>query len=200
MTRRRWISVAVLGTVAVAAGVAGGQVLVASTVPSPAPAPPRPAPPARSPGPPAGFVEFRDELFSIAYPAGWTRQESRDPEVEVLATGDRSASFLVRVVPLNFDVGPANVGAAKRLTDKVVKSGRGVKLIAPPQRSDLGGLPGYFYLYSYRDGDGRRGAHSHYFLFKGDTMFTIVFQAVPADRLPELAQVFDRIARTFRPS
>jgi hypothetical protein len=82
----------------------------------------------------------------------------------------------------------------------VVKSGRGVKLIAPPQRSDLGGLPGYFYLYSYRDGDGRRGAHSHYFLFKGDTMFTIVFQAVPEGRLPELAPVFDRIARTFRPS
>ena len=190
---------AVLGAVVLGAG---GAIAGRSLLPSraPAPAAPRADDRPRGPAPPAGFVEFRDELFSIAYPAGWTRQESRDPEVEVLVTGERSASFLVRVVPLNFDVGPANVEAAKKLTDRVVKSGRGVKLIAPPQRSDLGGLPGYFYLYSYRDGDGRRGAHSHYFLFKGDTMFTIVFQAVPEGRLPELAPVFDRIARTFRPS
>lgn len=199
MSRSTLLVVAVLGAIVLGAGGAlAGRSLLSSRIPTPAPPAPRPETPASAP--PAGFVEFRDELFSIAYPAGWARQASRNPEVEILATGERSASFLVRVVPLNFDVGPANVEAAKPLTDRVVKSGRGVKLIAPPQRSDLGGLPGYFYLYSYRDGEGRRGAHSHYFLFKGDTMFTIVFQAVPEDRLPELAPVFDRIARTFRPS
>ena len=105
---------AVLGAAVLGAGGAiAGRSLLPSRAPAPAPAAPRADDRPRGPAPPAGFVEFRDELFSIAYPAGWTRQESRDPEVEILATGERSASFLVRVVPLNFDVGPANVEAAK---------------------------------------------------------------------------------------
>ncbi len=122
--------------------------------------------------------------------------------MELLATtrvGD--ASFLVRVVPLPLEVNRANLGAAKRITDRVVTSGRRVRLLAPPQRSDLGGLPGFFYLYTFEDADsGRRGAHSHYFLFRGDTMITLVFQALPADRLSLFAPLFDRIASTFRPA
>lgn len=113
---------------------------------------------------------------------------------------DSSASFLVRTVSLGFEVGPANLSAGKQLTDKIVRSGKGVKLIAPPQRSDLGGLIGYFYLYTFEDAAGRRGAHSHYFLFRGDTMYTIVFQTLPADRLATFAALFDGIAATFRPA
>jgi len=198
VTPSRWALVAVLAAVALAAGVAGGRLLLA--VPSPAPAPPRAARPPVPSGPPPGFVEFRDELFSIAYPASWERRDGGEAEVEILATQGRTASFLVRVVPLDFEVGSANLETAKRLTDQVVRSGKGVKLIAPPQRSDLGGLPGYFYLYTFENAEGDRGSHSHYFLFRGDTMYTIVFQALPADRLSGLAPVFDQIAASFRPS
>jgi len=147
-------------------------------------------------------VVFRDGLFSVAHPASWVRRQSRDPGIELLATTpDGSASFLVRAVPVGFQIESANLEAAKQLTDRVVTSGKRVKLIAPPQRSDLGGLPGYFYLYTFKDQrTGRRGAHSHYFLFSGETLITIVFQALPADRLPLYAPLFDRIARTFRPA
>ncbi|MBA3306332.1 MAG: hypothetical protein H0U25_10465, partial [Thermoleophilaceae bacterium] len=40
--------------------------------------------------------------------------------------------------------------------------------------------------------------HAHYFLFRGRTLITIVFQTVPADRFAELAPLFDRIAETLR--
>ncbi len=186
-----------MAVIAVATALGPGRAPLTELFSSPA-GTPRPSPPR---DPPPGFVAFRDELFSIAHPASWIRRQSRDPEIALLAmTRDSSASFLVRAVPVGFEIESANLEAAKRLTDRVVTSGRRVKLLAPPQRSDLGGLPGFFYLYTFKDADsGRRGAHSHYFLFRGETMITIVFQTLPADRLALYAPLFDRIARTFRP-
>ena len=205
MTRSRWIAALAVGALALAVGAAAGQLLLSPSLTSapgrPPAAGPAPAKPGPSP-PPPGFVEFRDELFSIAYPTSWQRRRTEDPEVQILADqGDAAAaSFLVRVAVLESPVGPQNLDAAKKLTDKVVKSGRKVKLLAPAQRSDLGGLPGWFYLYTFEDGRGRKGTHSQYFLFRGDTMYTMVFQALPADGVSTYAPVFDRIASTFRPS
>ncbi len=55
------------------------------------------------------------------------------------------------------------------------------------------------YFYSSRDREtGRRGTHSHYFLFQGDTMITIVLQALPEKRFARFATDFDRIAASFR--
>lgn len=203
--KRRWVAAGVLGVLALVVGALAGGFLLSSYLSAAVPLAPGAAGP-RGPGAPAsprapvGFVEFRDELFSIAYPASWQRLETRDPEVELLASEDRGASFEVRVRPLAVEIGPANLQATKRFTERIVKSGRRVKLLAPAQQSDLAGLPGYFYLYTFDDARGRRGAHSHYFLFRGDTMYTIVFQSLPADRLSALAPVFDRIADTFRPA
>jgi hypothetical protein len=78
-----------------------------------------------------------------------------------------------------------------------VASGKGVRLLAETRRIELGGLPGWFYFYTFRDGS-RRGVHSHYFLFQGSTMITLVFQALPADQFPRYAPTFDRIAGSFR--
>ena len=63
----------------------------------------------------------------------------------------------------------------------------------------MGGLPGYLYLHPFRDlASGQRGAHAHYFLFRDQTMFTLVFQALPSTSFAGLAPLFDRIANTFR--
>jgi hypothetical protein len=60
------------------------------------------------------------------------------------------------------------------------------------------GLPGYFYFYSFKDpASGQEGVHSHYFLFKGPTMISFVFQALPKDDFQRLANVFDEVIGTF---
>jgi len=150
-----------------------------------------------SPRKPPGFVEFRAPRtgFRIAYPERWSLIRSRDAEVEFLAAGRGGASALVRVSPFDFQGLPA----AKRITDRIVRSGRGVRVLTPARETRLGGLPGFLYIYAFRDAaTRRRGAHAHYFLFRGSRMITLVFQALPANRFARLAPLFDRIARTFR--
>lgn len=106
--------------------------------------------------------------------------------------------MLVRATPISARVNAQNLSAAKRLADHVVRSGKAVTMLRPPQQVTLGGLPGYLYLYTFQDpSSGERGAHAHYFLFRGDTMITIVFQAMPAARILALGPLFDRIASTF---
>lgn len=152
-------------------------------------------------GPPAGFEQFtsEDAGFSIAYPAEWRRLQSRDPQVKLIATMNGRDSFLVRVVTLGSPVQPDQLDDVRPFTDDVVTATAGVKLVTDPKQIALAGLPGWFYLYTFEDSRSRlRGVHSHYFLFRGRTMFTLVFQGLPLERFPELAPTFDQIAGTFR--
>ncbi len=199
---RRWLIVAALVAAAAAVligvtigGAAGER--VESSVPRPASPGQQPAP-AASPTPP-GFVRFRDEQgrFSIAYPADWKARSAPGGDVNLLVTKGRGASLLVRSVPLAFEVEAREMPATKRLTDQVVASGKGVRLLAEARRIQLGRLPGWFYFYAFRDASGRLGTHSHYFLFDGSTMITLVFQALPAKDFARYAPTFDRIVRTF---
>ncbi|MFN2388207.1 MAG: hypothetical protein ABR575_01170, partial [Actinomycetota bacterium] len=167
--------------------------------------PPPSASPSAGPSPaaiPPGFVEVRDDggRFSIAYPAGWKRLGSPDPDVRLVAAGAQDDSLLVRTTRLGFRVGAGQLPAVRKLTDRIVQSGKGVRILSGPQEVEVGGLPGWFYFYSFKDpATGRRGAHSHYFLFRGRTMLGIVFQTIPAERFPRLAPVFDQIVGTFQP-
>jgi len=175
--------------------VGAAAVVIARELVSPA-APPDPPPaPATD-----DAVRFRDPAagFSIALPAGWRRVASADPEVRLLAE-DQGSSMLVRITDLETEVGPERLDAAKRLTDKLVRAAGEVKQLRPPRQVSLGGLPGYLYLYTFTDpATGERGAHAHYFLFRGQTLITIVFQTAPAERLVGLAPLFDRIGDTLR--
>lgn len=206
---RRWLVAAAVGAVAAVGvgltigGAAGER--VGSGLPRPASQPPQPPPRTPAPGPaadepPPGFVRFRDResRFSIAYPSDWAPLDTESGGVDLLVTKGRAASLLVRSIPLAFEVEARELPAAKRLTDQIVASGRRVRLLAEARRIELGGLPGWFYFYSFRDGSGRRGTHSHYFLFRGSTLITLVFQAVPARDFPRYATTFDAIAATFR--
>lgn len=211
-TRRKTIVAASLTAVAAVAvgGVAtftGREAVTPRPTPSPsspaasaAPLPPSPVPDAPAPNVPADFVEYRDEKngFAISYPRSWEVLEARDdPQIGLIATRNQRDSFLVRVVPLGLKVGPKELPAMVSVTNKVVTSGQGVNVIAGPKEIQVGGLPGYFYLYTFTDG-GQKGAHSHYFLFKGDKMITLVFQAIPEDQFQKQAPVFDQIANSFR--
>lgn len=190
---------------AVAAAVLAGRLVgrrLAPSTPRPASAPrARDARPAVTPGAPPGLVAFRDRRtgLSLGYPSTWARLRPTEASVVLVATQGDAASLLLRAVPLRMEVTSATLPRVKALTDRLVRSGRSVKLLGAPKRIELGGLPGYFYLYSFRDARTRqRGIHSHYFLFAGQTLITLVFQALPEDRFERFAPVFDRISSTFR--
>jgi len=165
---------------------------------SPLSASPPPAPAAAAP--PAGFTRFSAPgRFSIDYPSDWRRLVTGGPEVDLLATRGEAASVLVRTIALRVPIERRDLAKVRTLTDEIVASGREVRLLAEARRIELGGLPGYFYFYSFSDPrSDRRGTHSHYFLFRGDTMITIVLQALPERRFERFSTEFDRIAASFR--
>lgn len=195
---RRWVAAGVAAAVVLGAGA----MLIARALVSPAPSdPPAQVADAQvADGQVADDVRFQDAAggFSISYPAGWRRVTSADPQVRLLVEGDGS-SMLVRMADLGMAIGPEDLDAAKKITDGLVRAAGQVEPLSPPRQVTLGGLPGYLYLYTFADpATGQQGGHAHYFLFRGQTMITIVFQTVPAKRFAALAPMFDRIGETLR--
>lgn len=194
-------AVLVAGLLATLAAGLGQRMLALPQQPPPAAPTPSSTPSPAPNGAPAEFVEFRSEQagFALSYPKSWKRLRSEDPQVALVAASEQQDSFLVRTVELNSAVGPEQLPEARKLTDQIVASNKSVKLLAEPSRIELGGLPGFFYFYSFEDPASQQtGAHSHFFVFDGKTMITIVFQAVPAEQFRDVAPTFDRITSSFR--
>ena len=114
------------------------------------------------------------------------------------ATEAAPCSLLIRASELQEPVGPQQLPAARQVTDKLVTSNKTVQMITEPKQIELGGLPGFFYFYSFKDtASGQEGAHSHFFLFNGKTMISMVFQTLPRERFATTAPTFDKIAASF---
>ncbi|MGI8407368.1 MAG: PsbP-related protein [Actinomycetota bacterium] len=194
----------------VGAGVLVGKFFLANTKDSPPPASlsTSPEPTTSAPSPvvtpsevPSDFTRFNDRQagFSIAYPKTWDKIDAADPQVRLVAAGPKGESMLVRAIRVGFDVKVEELDSVKTLTDKIVRSGEGVEILAGPTEIESGGIPGYFYFYSFKDeASGEQGAHSHYFLFEGRKMISIVFQVIPLEDFPAAAPVFDQIAASFQ--
>jgi hypothetical protein len=188
VNRRLLVAVLVAAVAALLAGAAVGRNLLSSS--------------SRALQPQADVVVFRDAVsgVSLEYPSDWTRiaPPGGDPDVALLATSGPSASLLMRVSSLGLaEVTRETLPVVRKLTDDLVAEDARAQQLSAPEAIELGGLPGYRYRYRY--GRGRTGgAHVHYFLFKGGRMIQLVFQAEPAERLPEFDAVFTRIASTFR--
>lgn len=149
---------------------------------------------------PAGFSEFRNEQagFGLAYPSHWTKLSPKDPQVLLLLSQGTQDSFLVRASELQEPVGPQQLSAARQMTEKIVTSNKSIQLVTDPKQINLGGFPGFFYFYSFKDPTtGQEGTHSHFFLFNGKTMISMVFQSLPKEHFAESAKTFDQIAGSF---
>lgn len=149
---------------------------------------------------PVGFSQFRSDHagFELAYPSSWTKLNPKDPQVLLLASQGTQDTVLVRESELPEPVGPQQLANARQVTDKLVTSNTSVQMITDPKQIELGGLPGFFYFYSFKDASGQEGAHSHFFLFNGKTMISMVFQTLPRERFAATAPTFDKIAASFR--
>ena len=186
MNRKLLVVVAVAAVLALVAGAAVGRNLLSSETPAPR----------------AEVVRFKDPIakVSIAYPESWTRlQRANDPDVALLAAADDSTSLLMRdsLSGLDAPVTQETLPIVRKFTDGLVSADARASQITDPVPVLAGGLPGWRYRYTYGSG-ATGGAHDHYFLFKGERMIQLVFQAVPAERLPAVAAVFDSIAASFR--
>ena len=153
----------------------------------------------------AGLVEFRDEKagWAISYPKAWNRLEPKDADIALVvsekpAEQNTGGSILARDLTLAGPVNDGNLAAAKEVTDGIV-TGEGIQHITEPTVVRQAGLPGYFYFYSFKDpASGQEGVHSHYFLFKGSTMISFVFQALPKDEFQRLANLYDEVIASFK--
>lgn len=193
-------AVLVAGGLAVPAAIFGPQLLGYSEPSQDAGAnPPAAGPDAGTqPGP---VTEFRSDQagISLSYPANWVQLKTKDPQILLLASDGPENSFLVRSVDLPKPIGQPQLGAAKQLTDQIVAGNKTAKLLTEPKQIELAGLPGFWYLYSFKDDtSGQIGAHSHFFLFKGNKMITFVFQTLPAEKFQQSASTFDQITSSFR--
>ncbi len=197
-TRSRLVLAIAAGVVLLIAAAVIGRAVVSSPAP-------QASTPSASPKPqadPPGYVRFRSRnakaRFSIAYPESWSPVPSDDPQVELLVVAERRAlSLLVRVAPVGLDVTPETLPIVRDLTDSLVRADGRVRLRNEPRALVLDGLPGYRYDYTFDASTGEPGAHVHYFLFKGGQMITMVFQALPAQRLEKFSPMFDQVAATF---
>ncbi|MGH8971810.1 MAG: hypothetical protein ACRD0C_01215 [Acidimicrobiia bacterium] len=194
------------GIVVVAIG-AGGIGLLAGRDAVDAPRTANAAEATRQEAAPSGdLVEFVDEQakFAISYPKAWVRAQSPNPQIPLIAAErdpaeNQGGSILVRVSPLEAAVAREQLGEVRKVTDPIVAAGEGVELKAEPAEITQGGLPGLYYFYTFHDSvSGRRGAHAHYFLFQGQTMISLVFQALPEEDFIRLAPILDRVAASFR--
>jgi hypothetical protein len=147
-----------------------------------------------------GLVSFKDERqgLAISYPATWQRIASPDPRVS-LVTGTAEVSLLMRTRNIGTTVAVEDLERARIFTNRLVARAEKVRQLRPPRHiENLGGLPGWLYIYSFFDpATKQRGAHAHYFLFRGEEMVTLVFQTVPSESFATYAPLFDRIAGTF---
>ena len=155
---------------------------------------------------PAPLVEFRDDRagWSISYPKVWSRLAPKEADVALVVAeqplpgANSGGSILARTVTLAAAVDESNLAAAREITDSLVQ-GEGIQLLDGPRAIRQAGLPGYFYFYSFKDpATGQAGVHTHYFLFKGTTMISFVFQALPEESFPGLAGLFDEVLGSFR--
>lgn len=145
------------------------------------------------------LVDYRDPQgrFTLQHPETWEPLETNNPDIALVLLGPEGGSMLVRLVPLETPIDPANIEDVKAVTDVVVQApGVGVVEQKPVE---LGDAPGYYYLYTFMDEETQvEGVHSHFFLFRGSTMHTLVFQALPSESFEGLADDFDRIAQSYQ--
>lgn len=150
---------------------------------------------------PANFVTYRDPAdgFTISYPKTWTRTVSPGNGIALLLDAGGQNAVSIRVIRTQFPVRTAQqLADVKKVTDGILGSASHNIQILHQQSFNLNGMPGYYYLYTFPGTNGGPGGvHAQYFVFQGQAMNELVFQAVPASDFSHLAPVFDQVANTF---
>lgn len=137
------------------------------------------------------FIKVRDAQagFSVEHPESWKPLREADGEERLLLTAGGQNYFQLKVR----SVDPATAGA------EIQTALEGLEMLTEPRSVTLSGQPATLYLYytPVTEASPVKGVHVHYFVLQGERLFSLVFQALPAENLNNLVPVFDRVAKSF---
>jgi len=138
------------------------------------------------------FVAVHDAEagFTVSHPKSWGEISPADGEQRLLLSAGGQNYFQVKVRPID----PATVD------QQIAEALAGVKMVTEPREVTLNGIRTYYFLYftPVTEKSPLEGVHAHYFMLNGDTLYTMVFQALPSAEFTKLAPTFDKVAESFQ--
>jgi hypothetical protein len=145
----------------------------------------------------------RDAGFQIDFPESWKPEAPSDPKVQFLVgpkqedAGNHDFAQVRVVAPLPATFGPGDLQAMKKVSDALLSSQ--TVSIAQEEQVTLAGRPGYQYIYTFKEGaTGQVVAHVHEFIFDGNRLISLVFQAQPESTLRGLLATFLAMRDSFK--
>lgn len=155
------------------------------------------------------YQSFTDEDngFRISVPGRWVQGQARSgaEDADFLATppGTENAVSVSTVtfeepVTINARTRPELVSGVEEVLDRTIDAQPGVVEIVQRRRIRVQDVQGWTYIYRFEDAAGRVGVHVKHFLFRGNNLYTLTFQAFPEENYAALAEDFDRILDSFQ--
>lgn len=147
------------------------------------------------------FVVFTDPDtgITVQHPESWVPRARPEASQRLLLNAGGQSSVLIRVDPIDGTVDtPEKLAQVQTVTDRIAGA-PGVQVVHR-EAVEINGMLGVSYLSRFTDEDsGTKVANAQYFLFSGNTMYNVLFQAVPEEEFDRLAPVFNKILASFHP-
>lgn len=147
-----------------------------------------------------GFVVFTDPQtgISLQYPETWVPLQRPQGSLRLSVGTGSGTGLRVRVDPTEGVIDTAEeLEAVRALTDRFA-SAEGVQVVQR-EAVEINGMIGISYLARFtHEETGAKVANVQYFLFKGNTMHNLLFQAVPEEDFERLAPEFNQILASFQ--
>ena len=200
-TRRRWLPKAVAAGFAAVAAVTAVVVFTGSDE-TPPPEDPVQDSAAPDPGVLADeFVVFTDPETGITlqHPESWVPRARPEASQRLLLNAGGDSSVLIRVDTIDGTVDtPEKLAQVQTVTDRIAGA-PGVQVVKR-EAVEINGMLGISYLSRFtHEETGTKVANAQYFLFSGNTMYNLLFQAVPEAEFDRLAPAFNKILASFHP-
>ena len=148
-----------------------------------------------------GFVVFTDPEtgFTLQHPESWVPLARPEGTQRLVLGPGGESSLSVRAEPIEGTVETAeDLVGIQAATDRIAAA-PGVQVVKR-EPVEINGMLGISYLSRFTDeASGTKVANAQYFLFEGNTMYVLLFQAVPEEQFDRLAPQFNRVLASFRP-
>lgn len=147
-----------------------------------------------------GFAVFTDPETGITlqHPESWVPLARPEGTRRLMLGPGGDSSVSVRVEPIDGTVEtPEQLAEVQAVTDRIAAA-PGVQVVKR-EPVEINGMLGISYLSRFTDeASGTKVANAQYFLFQGNTMYVLLFQAAPEEEFDRLAPQFNRVLASFQ--